>query len=132
MQHNVEIARGSAERPSLASARKPDARAVFHAGRNFRFYGALPQNPAFAFAFRARIGNHVACSLAGRTSPRDAEKALLIAHLPAAIARAARRRTFARRCSRAVAVFAGFVTAHHHARLSAERSLFEFDGQVFA
>src|ERR1700693_1356896 len=96
VQHHVEVAGRSAEGPGLAAAGKPDARAVFHAGWNLCVDGALPQNPAFALALWAWIGNHAARSLTGRTGPRDAEKALLIAHLPAAIAGAASRWTFAR------------------------------------
>src|SRR5580658_453978 len=132
MQHHVEIARRSSERSSLASTGKADAGAVFYARGNLRVHRALPQHTAFPSAFRARIGNHAARSLAGRTSPRDAEKALLVPHLPTASAGTAGCWTFARRGSRPTAIFAGFVTPHHHARLGAECSLFELDGYVFA
>src|SRR4030081_1114261 len=123
VQHNVQIARRPAERPSFAAASKPDPRAVFHAGRNFRVHRALPQNPSLAFALRAWVCNHVARPLTRRTSARNTEEALLIPHLPATVAGTASGRTFARRRARAMAIFTGFVTTYQHARLGAECSL---------
>ena len=84
-------------RPSLAAARKANARAIFHARRNLRLHCVLPQNPSLAFTLGAGIGNHIARPLARGARPRDAEEALLVAHLPAARARAASRGTFAGR-----------------------------------
>src|SRR5258708_39994314 len=81
MQNDVEIAGWPSERSGFTAAGKSDASAIFHTRGNFRVYRALAKNPAFAFALEAGIGNHVAGSLAGRTRPRNAEKALLIAHL---------------------------------------------------
>src|SRR5258708_38929830 len=128
VQHNVEIARRSTERAGLAASGKPNARAVFYASGNFRVDRALPQNPTFAFALGAGIGNHVARSLAGGTSSRNAEETLLIPHLPAAVASTAGGWAFAGSPTRTGTIPAGLVTSHHHARLGAARCLFELDG----
>src|SRR5882757_7315634 len=128
VEHNVEIARWPSERSGLTAAGKTDSGAVFHARGNFRVHRALAENSSVTFALQAGIGNHAARSLAGRTSPRDAEKPLLIAHLAPARARTASRRTLARRGSRSSAFLAGFVTAHHYASFGAECSFFELDG----
>src|SRR5258708_10847121 len=47
-----------------------------------------PRSTLFPYTtlFRSGIGNHVARSLAGGTSSRNAEETLLIPHLPAAVA----------------------------------------------
>ncbi len=132
MQHNVEVARGAAAGASFASASKAYARAIFHARGNFRIHGALTKNPAFAFAFGAGIGNYAAGSLTRRARSRDAEEALLIAHLPAAGASAAGSGAFTGRRARAATLFAGFVTADHHFRFRAEGGLFKLDAQIFA
>src|ERR1700720_4694772 len=97
VQHDVEITGGTAEGSGFAASVEADARAVFHSGRNFRIDRALAENAAVAFALRAGVSDHAAASLAGGTSSRDAEEALLIAYLAAACARAAGGRSLAGR-----------------------------------
>ena len=82
---------------AFAKSREADAGAVFDAGGNFRVDRPLPQNPAFAFALGAGIGDHAAGALTGGTGARNAEKSLLVANLSAPVAGTAGYRRFARR-----------------------------------
>jgi len=132
VKDHVEIARRSAELADLASASEADTRTVFDSGGNFRVDGALAQNAALAAAFRARIGDDVAATLASRAGARDAEETLLIANLAASVAGAAGRGPLAGSGAGATTLFAGFVTADGHFRFRAEKSLFEFESQIFA
>src|SRR5229473_286269 len=132
VEHDIKIPCRSPERPGFSAARESDSGTVFHARRNLRVDGTLAENPPVAFAFQTWIGYHGPRSLACRTRSRDAEKALLVAHLPPARARTASCGTFAGRRSRAVAFFASFVTAHHHTRLGTESGFFELNGQILA
>src|SRR5580704_11805072 len=92
---------------------------------------AGPPNAAFPFALRARIGNDVPASLTSGTCASDAEKPLLIAHLPAASARTAGCWPLAWRRTGAPAVLTGFVAANADLGLRAEKCLFELECQIF-
>ena len=81
---------------AFAKSREADASAIFDPGGNFGVNRALAQNPAFAFALWARIGDHTTRTLAGGTRARNTEKALLVPNLAPASARAAGYRSFAR------------------------------------
>src|SRR5208282_961724 len=128
VQHDIQIASRASSGTNFASSGEADARAVFHPRGNLRIHRTLPQNAAFPFALGAGIGDHAARSLAGGASARDAEKSLLVTHLAAPRAGAACGRTFARSGPGAAAFLASFVTAHQDSGLSAEGSLFEFNG----
>src|SRR5713101_9498745 len=130
VQHDIKIARRTAVKTSFAQSGKTDARSVFDSGRNFRVHRSLSQDPSFAFAFGARIGNHATRALACRTSACDAEEPLLITHLPAPGAGAAGHRCFARSGAGASAVFAGFMAPDRDLGLGAEDSLLELKGNI--
>ena len=83
--------------PSFTVSRETDAGSVFDSGGNFRIDRPLSQDPALAFALGTGIGDDTARALAGRTSARDAEEALLVANLAPAIARTTGDRSFSRR-----------------------------------
>jgi hypothetical protein len=96
MQNYVQVTRRAAVQPSFSESGVANASSVFHACGNFRVYRPLLQDPAFAFALGAWIGNNAACALTGGARARDAEETLLVAHLPPAIAGTAGDRRFAR------------------------------------
>src|SRR5439155_2133301 len=89
VQHNVQVADRATELSDFARPGETDSRSVFHPGGNLRVHRALSQDASFSLALRARIGNHAACALAGRTRTSNAEKSLLVANLATAAARAA-------------------------------------------
>ena len=97
VQDDVEIARRATVKTAFAVSGEANAGAIFDAGGNFRIHRPLAQHPAFAFALGAGIGDHAARALAGGTGARDAEEALLVANLAAAIAGTAGDRSFAGR-----------------------------------
>src|SRR5580692_713318 len=132
VQHNVEIAGRTAELANLSASRKTNARAVFHSRGNSRIDGALPQHASLAFALGARICDHAARSLASWAGARNAEEALLIAHLSPPGARLAGAGSFTGRGARAATFFAGFVAAHVNLGFGAKECLLEFQRQVFA
>src|ERR1700681_1546483 len=132
VQHYVQISGRAAEGADFARAGKANSRSVFDAGGNLGVYGALAKNAAFAFAFRAGIGDDAACALAGGAGASDAEESLLIADLAASVAGAASCWSLARRRPGTAAVFASFMTAHRDLRLGAEEGLLELEGQIFA
>lgn len=66
-----------------------NASAVLHTRRNLGVNRTLAHHSAFAFAFRARVGNNAARPLTGRAGARDAEKPLLITNLTTSATRAA-------------------------------------------
>ena len=86
MKDHIQITRWAAEWANFSRASEADASAVFDAWRNLGVNGPLPQNAAFAFALRARIGDDAAGTLAGWASASDAEESLLVSNLSAAIA----------------------------------------------
>ena len=132
MQHDVKISRRTAELSNFARAGESDARSVFYARRNLGVNRALAQDAPFAFALRARIGNHAARALACRTGARNAEESLLVSHLPATIARPAGGRAFAGSGSGSAAFLTSLVTANGDARLGAEECFLELERQIFA
>src|SRR5580704_7064120 len=132
VEHNIQIARRSAERTGFAESSKTNSCAVLHARRHFGFDHALAQQPALAFTLRARIGNHTARALARRAGSSDAEKALLIPDLSPTIARPATHRSLPRCSPRAAASVAGLVAADIHVLICAEDRFVEFQVQVFA
>src|SRR5713226_7710855 len=125
VQDDVKIARRAAVEASFTQSRKTDARSVFHSGGNFCVHRPLAEQPAFAFAFRTRIGNHAARTLARRTGAGNAEEPLLIAHLPPSSTGTAGHGCFACRSTRTSAVLAGLVPADRNLGLCAEDSLLE-------
>ena len=86
VQNYVQVARRAAVQAAFSVSGEANAGAVFHAGGNFCVHRPLPQHPAFAFALGTGIGDHAARALAGGTGARNAEEALLVADLAAAIA----------------------------------------------
>ena len=82
--------------------------------------------------FGARIGDDVATSLTRRTSAGNAEKSLLIANLPASVARTASGWTFTRCGAGSVTIFASLVTANRHPGFRSEVSFLEFERQILA
>jgi hypothetical protein len=68
---------------AFAESGEADTGAIFDSGGNFRIHSSLAQNPAFAFALGAGIGDYAACALASGASARDAEEALLVTNLTA-------------------------------------------------
>ena len=117
---------------TFAKSRESDAGPVFHPRRNLGVNHALPQNASFAFALEARVSNHAARALARRTSPRNTEKSLLIAHLPVAIAATAGHRSFAFGSARAMTFFTSLVAAHVDFRVRPKNSFFKFQREIFA
>src|SRR5450631_1396966 len=132
VQHNVQIAGRSAECARVTEARETNSRAVLHPRGHVRFDNAFAQQPAFAFALRARIGDHTARALAGWTSSSDAEEALLITHLASAVARPAANRSFTGRCAGAAASVAGLMAADVHLLLGAKNRFLKSKMQIFA
>src|SRR5580698_6007466 len=105
VQHDVQISRRPPELSDLARARKADSRPVLNSRGNFRVDRALPEYAPLASTLRARIGNHAARPLARGTSAGNAEKSLLISHLPTSRAGTAIRRPLTWRRTGPVAVF---------------------------
>src|SRR5579872_650241 len=99
VEHNVEIASGSAEGTSLAQSSKADPRAVFHACRNLGVDRSLPKHSSFALALLARIGNYAAYTLACGAGASHTEKSLLISHLTTTTAGTATHRCRALCCA---------------------------------
>jgi hypothetical protein len=132
VQDNIQIARRSAESARFAEAAETNARAVFHSRGNLGLDHALAQHASFAFALRARVGDDAARALAGGAGSRNAEEALLIAHLATSIARPAGNGSFAWRGSASAARVAGFMAADVHVLFGAKHRLVKFQMQVFA
>src|SRR5206468_4756130 len=110
VENDVKITRRASMHSSFAQTTEPNARLIFHARRNLGFDRLLLQVAAFASALRARIANHRAGPLAGGTCPRNTEEALLVAHLAASAAGAARSRSLRIRTSGTVAGVTKLVT----------------------
>src|SRR5271167_4896716 len=106
VQHHIKIARRAAMQTSLTQSRKPYARSIFHTRRNLGIDNLQSQYSSFPFAFRAGIGDHAARALARRTSSCNAEKSLLIAHLPVSVTGTAGHRGLAFSSARAPAFLA--------------------------
>src|SRR5262249_46639823 len=85
---------------------------------------------AFAATLRARISNHLAGAVTRWASARDAEEALLVAHLAASGAAAAGRGRFAGRQPRAAANFAVLLVTVGDLRLGAEHCFLELDTKI--
>jgi hypothetical protein len=132
MQNDIQIARRPTEPARLAEARETYPCTVLYSGRHFSLNHALAQQSPFAPALRARIRNHAPRSLARRTSPRNAEKSLLIPHLPTPSASLARRRSLPWRRSISAARIAGLVPTDIHLLVDAKHCLIKFQTQVFA
>src|SRR5580704_16296799 len=132
VQHDVEVACRSPEGASFAVSREANARAIFNAGGNLGFDGALPENAAIALTFRARVGNDGTRALAGWAGARDREEFLLVADLAFTLAGAAADRSFSGRSACSVAGLAGLMAAHRDLSVRPKDCLFKFEGQVFA
>src|SRR6266852_3557654 len=76
-KEHVEIARRTAARSGLAFAREPDARAVLDASGDVDLQRLVATHPALAGAAAARLVDHMADAMAGRTGALDGEEALL-------------------------------------------------------
>ena len=132
MQDNVEVASRSAEGARFAESGEANASAVFDSGGNFCFNSALTHQASLALALRTGIGDDTARTLTGGTSAGDAEEALLIAHLAAAVAGPALDGRFARRGARSVTCVASLMAANFDVPFSAEERFIEFQVKVFA
>ena len=132
VQNNIQIAGRSAERARFAQSGEPNASAVLHSRRHLGLDHALAQQTAFAFALRTRIGNDATRALASRAGSSNAEKALLIPHLPAPVASPASDRSFSRSRAVSAASFAGLMAADIHVLLGAKYRFVKFEMQVFA
>src|SRR6185437_4296880 len=106
MQDDIKIARLSTDSTGITLSLVADSRSIFHAGRNAHLHGALLHHPALAFALAARIGNHTPRAAASRTGTGDGEESLLIPHLAATAATAARARPLSLCRAAALALFA--------------------------
>src|SRR5579884_1171060 len=116
----------------FADSGEADASSVFNPGGNLSVYGLLLDCASFAAALRAGIADHAPGTLACRASSCDAEKALLIANLPASAARAAGAGSFAVRAAASFAGFAYLVFAIGNSFFCAEDGFFKFNGYVLA
>src|ERR1700724_359253 len=132
VQDNVQIARRPSEGARFAQAGETNSRAVLHSRGHLGFDHPLAQQAAFAFTFRAGIGDYAARALASWAGSSDAEEALLIPHLTAPIARPAGDRSFAGRRTIPAARVAGLMAAHTHLLIGAENRLLKFEMQIFA
>src|SRR5579883_1395762 len=132
VQHYVKVARRTAKRSCLPVTTEADPRPVLNTGWNLRLHHPLPQHPPLALAFRARIGNDAAGTLAGRARARHGEKPLLIANLPSSLTGAACHRGLPRGRPTPRALLARLVAAHRDLRLGPKHGLFELQRQVFA
>ena len=132
VQHNVEITRGPAVRPSFAQSGKPNARPIFDSGWDLCIHRPLTQHAAFALALQTWISDHAARTLTSGTSARHAEESLLIPYLAASPAGSARHGGLARSGTRAAALLARFVAANRNTRFRAKNRFFEFQRDIFA
>src|SRR5215813_7198327 len=130
MQDNIKVARRASIDARVALLLIAHARAVLNSGRHIDLHRALPHLAAFAFAFRARIGNHPPHPTAIRTRARHAEETLLITDLPASTARGTGHRTFAGSGAGSVTLLATLIAADFDFSLFAESSLFKSQIQV--
>src|SRR5262249_29601525 len=132
MQDDIQVAGRAGVMSGLALSGKAHARAVLHSGRDFELKRLLHHNAALAPALLAGIGDDGACAAARRARARDAEEALLVAHLSAARAlRTSGRRLPCRRAG-AVTVGASFVTSDFDFGLDSEGGFLELERQVLA
>src|SRR6266567_1499691 len=131
VQDDIQISGRAAKLADLSRSRKTDSRSILDARGHFRVDGSLAQNPAFALALRARIGDDAPRALAGRTGTSNAEKSLLITNLTAPAARTASGWPLARRRTGTVALLASLVAAHRNPRLRAEERFLKLQRQVF-
>ena len=132
MEDDVEVTGRASEGTGFAQATEADASAVFDSRGHLGFDHALTQQAGFAFALGARVGDDAAGTLASWAGAGDAEKALLVADLPAAIAGTAGDWCFAGRGSGTATVVAGFVATNLDLLFSAEDCFLKFEVQVFA
>src|SRR5215472_6522900 len=131
-QHDVKIARRRAVRTGIALLLIADSGAVFHAGRHRNIHGTLAHHPGFSAALAARIGDYMACPLAGGTGSCDRENALLIPDLSVTAASRACRRPPAAGRATAVTLLARLVTTHLDLCLLAEGRFFKGQRQIRA
>ena len=120
VQHHVEVAGRTARQAALPLTRETDAGSILDAGGNFGIHGTLPKNAALPLALCARVGDDAPGALAGRTSARNTEKSLLVAHLAPSGTGTAGHGRFAGRGARSTAFFAGLVAAHRNLGFGAE------------
>src|SRR5258707_1767628 len=109
VQHHVQVPRRTAIESRLPLAGVAHAHTVFHTCRNLHLERALLDHAAFATALRTRIVNHLSRATTRRTSTRDGEESLLIAHLAAPTAGATLARRFPWRDTRPVTVLTTLV-----------------------
>ena len=133
VQHNIQISRRPAEllppRPQPEKRiRVPSSTPAGTFASTIRCRRIRPSPLHFAHGSVITVP----VALASRTSPRNAEKSLLISHLPAPSARPATGRAFARRRARAAAILARLVPPHLHPLLRAKYRFFKFQRQIFA
>lgn len=132
VKDNVEVTCRPAKLADFSGSRETDAGSVFDSGGNLGVHGPLAQNPAFALALGAGIGDHASRALAGGASTSDAEETLLIPNLSAALAGAAGGWTFSGGRTGTLTILAGLMAADRDFLFHAKESFLKFESQVFA
>lgn len=117
--------------PGITVAAVENARALFDSGWNLYFERRFGRDGLLATALRAGILDHDSGAVADGTSARDAEEALLVAHLSAAVALFAGDGGFAGRCTSAMTLSAGFAMTYGYFLRYAEDGFFERESQIF-
>src|SRR5208283_3746590 len=132
LEEHVQIARRTALRAGLAFAGQAQPRAIVHAGGNVDLQFALPLPVALAAALAAGVANDLAGAAASGTGAANAEEALLVEHLAAAVAGGAGGRPAAGLRARSMAPAAGLHPRHLDIGAHAEQRLFERNFQIVA
>jgi hypothetical protein len=132
VKDNVEVACGPAKLADFSRSRKADPGSVFDSGGNLGVHRPLAQNPAFALALGAGIGDHASRALACGASTSDAEETLLIPNLSAALAGAAGGWTFSGGRTGTLTILAGLMAADRDFLFHAKESFLKFESKVFA
>ena len=131
-EHDVQIAIGRAFAAGIAFAGNAHLVAVIDAGGNLQFDSPFLHHTAFAPAGLAGILDDLPRSAALGARTRDAEEALLEAHLAMTIARRAGRRAAALLSTTAGAFEAGLVSGILDLLRCAESGIFKFQLQIVA
>jgi hypothetical protein len=131
-EHDVQVAVGRAFAAGITFTGNAHLVSVIDAGGNLQFDGPFLHHTAFAPAGFAGILDDLPCSAALGTRARDAEEALLEAHLAVAVARRAGRRAAALLSPTAGTLDARLVTGILDLLRRTEGGVFEFEFEIVA
>ena len=132
MDLDIQVARRTTVHAWLAVARRPDPHAIVDTSGNLHFQRLVALDAARTGASSARLGYHLAGTVALRAGLLDAEESLLHAHLAMTGTGGASGRLGTRLGTAAVTDFATVPRWHADRRVETVRRLLERDVEVVA